>query len=224
MKLIELILELYNWWQKVRGRAEEIKPLDIVAVRDNATFVFAYLLVPSVCLSYWGMKGGFLVMGDTARIPVIYERFQTVISNNVVKPVDATIITFRNQRDDFLIPWNQKLSNVYTTLSPDSLHNNRSQVSVSGDRLQINFPLLGKEPTLSLFATGRSGDKLLSVGDERRFDDMLRLGQIESTSVAMWCFVATIFGFGLVLAPGFERETEMVKNRATKQSCEKNEN
>jgi hypothetical protein len=161
--------------------------------------------VPVTVVSYWlGQSTLLFPKGD------VYEKVQTIALNSRISEasddlssVASRVFIFEQETGDYVIPLSNQNVSALVSLSQDQVRNNNSRLAIKQSALTLTTPLYGHtDEPISIVLIGESPTQLLTPGSAPIHVDSLAIHSRRPWLIALWTFVAMVFGLGLTISSG----------------------
>lgn len=172
--------------------------------RAKRWWLFAHFVVPMTVISYWlGQSTLLFPKGE------VYEKVQTIALNSRLRAssdpssLAARAFIFAQETGDYIIPLSNRDVSALVSLTEDQVRNNQSRLSIQQSALTLTTPLYGQaDEPVSIVLLGESPSRLLMPGSAPIDLDSLAIRSRRPWLIALWTFIAMVFGLGLTISSG----------------------
>ena len=172
--------------------------------RTERWWLFAHFVVPVTAISYWlGQSTLLFPKGEVS------EKVRTITLNSGLRAasapfsVESRAFIFEQETGDYVIPLSNPNVSALVSLSQDQLDRNKSRLTIGQSALTLTTPLYGQaDEPLSIVFIGESPMRLLIPGSAPIDPDSLAVGSRRPSLIALWTFIAMVFGLGLTISSG----------------------
>lgn len=172
--------------------------------RAERWWLFAHFVVPVTVVSYWlGQSTLLFPKGE------VYEKVQTIALNSRLSAssdpssVVSRAFIFEQETGDYVIPLSNPYVSALVSLSQDQVRNNKSRLAIQQSALTLTTPLYGQaDEPVSIVLIGESPTRLLMPGSAPIDLDSLAIRSRRPWLIALWTFIAMVFGLGLTISSG----------------------
>jgi hypothetical protein len=163
-----------------------------------ATIVVPGFVVSCILSQFTGL--GMLTGSENSIISVRLPMYFDLSSGK--KEDQGTVFVLEPDIGSFSIPWsNGNPRRVWLSLDPKNYESNARNLSIRKEGIEGRLPLLGSaKPVVLIAEGGQAGDPLLE-GRSVKIEE-LGIYSREGVTKALWSFVVSMFGFGLVIRSG----------------------
>jgi len=160
---------------------------------------FTYVLLPIFICFYWIPISGIsnLLSANDNQL-IAYPLTTTINNNGSIKSQDGILFLVDNFQSEFAILTNNDSNKIWTSLSQDVLDLNRNKFLINSNYLKISPNILGEMNPYAVIINGVRPDSVVLPREQKDIEEFYATS-IESKSVVLWIFIASIFGFGLLI-------------------------
>jgi hypothetical protein len=166
--------------------------------------LFAHFVVPVTVVSYWlGQSTLLFPKGEVS------EKVRTIALNSRLTASSAPFsvvsraFIFEQEAGDYVIPLSNPNVSALVSLSQDQVDKNKSRLAIQQSALTLSTPLYGQaDDPISIVLIGESPTRLLMPGSAPIDPDSLAIRSRGPWLIALWTFIAMVFGLGLTISSG----------------------
>ena len=179
---------LLNIFQKIR----ELSP-------SKRWSFFTYFLLPIFICLYWIPTTGIsnLLSANNDKL-IAYPLTTTINDKGLIKSQDGILFLVDNFQSEFAIPTNNDSNKIWTSLSKEILDLNKNKFLINNNYLRISPNFLGEMNPYAVIINGEKPGTVDLPREKKNIEDFYP-ASIESRSVLLWIFIASVFGFGLLI-------------------------
>ncbi|MBK8945412.1 MAG: hypothetical protein IPM32_09105 [Ignavibacteriae bacterium] len=160
---------------------------------------FSYFLLPIFIFLYWIPTTGIsnLLSANNDQL-IAYPLITTINNNGLIKSQDGILFLVDNFQSEFAIPTNNDSNKIWTSLSKDALDLNKNKFFIDNNYLKVSSNILGEMSPYAVIINGVRPNTVVLPREKKNIEDFYPTS-VESKSVLLWIFIASIFGFGLLI-------------------------
>ena len=165
----------------------------------NRWSFFSYFLVPIFIAFYWLTTVETYAPIVKQNKPItIYPLSTEVEKGNIDQSKKGIIFLIDDLQTECVIPMINDHEKVWLSLNKYSIALNRNKISLENNFLKISPNMLGFSNPYAIIVEGEAKGNILFPGVENKITDFYPV-PLNNDSLLMWIFIASIFGFGLII-------------------------